>query len=71
MELWVANDAPERDPASYEVWGTNSAISGTGPFSISDFTEIGSGDLALPDDRDTVNDDSGFSQTVAIGDGNA
>ncbi|MGC6564529.1 MAG: hypothetical protein ACON38_02840 [Akkermansiaceae bacterium] len=30
MELWVANDAAERDPASYELWGTNTDISGGG-----------------------------------------
>ncbi|MGI9241886.1 MAG: PEP-CTERM sorting domain-containing protein [Verrucomicrobiales bacterium] len=71
MELWVANDAVERDPASFEILGTNSVISGDGPFAIGDFTLISSGDLALPDTRDTVSDMSGFSQTVAIGDGNA
>ena len=71
MELWVANDAEPRDPASYEIYGTNTAIAGGGPFAVSDFTLISSGGLALPSDRDSTPDDMGFSQVVAIGDGNA
>jgi len=67
IELWVANDAPERDPASFEIWGTNNTIVGGGPFDIAaDFTQIASGALALPDDRDLTEDTSGFSQSVGF-----
>jgi len=66
MTLWVANDAPERDPASYELYGTNAAVSGAGPFPLSGFSLISSGPLALPDSRDTTVDTTGFDQTVAI-----
>lgn len=71
MELWVANDAPERDPASFEVWGTNADVSGGGVITISSFTLISSGSLDLPLGRDTVPDATGLSEVVAIGDGNA
>ena len=66
MTLWVANDAPERDPASFELYGTNAAVSGGGPFPLSGFSLISSGPLALPDDRDITTDTTGFSQEVAI-----
>ena len=66
MELWVANDAPERDPASYELLGTNTAIGGGGPFAIADFTLISSGALALPDTRDGTADAFGFSEVVSF-----
>lgn len=51
MTLWAANDAVERDPASYEVYGTNAVIGGTGPFAMSTFSLISSGELALPASR--------------------
>ena len=71
MELWVANDALERDPASFEVWGTNSTFIGGTTDIAANFTAITVGALALPDDRDVNQDTSGFSQVVTIGDGNA
>ncbi len=67
MTLWTANDAPERDPADYQLFGTNSPISGAGPFAFSLFTLINEDSLALPPDRDLVADATGFSQTVTIG----
>lgn len=51
MTLWAANDAVERDPASYEVYGTNAVIGGTGPFAMASFSLISSGALALPASR--------------------
>lgn len=51
MTLWTANDAIPRDPASYELYGTTSDVSGAGPFDLDQFTLISSGDLALPDSR--------------------
>ena len=63
MELWVANDAPERDPASYEIWGANGFAGGGGPFDIAaTFTQIASGGLSLPETRDGTADAFGFSQ---------
>ena len=51
ITLWTANGPQERDPASYELWGSNAAI-GSGPsFSLSDFTLISSGLLSLPSTR--------------------
>ncbi len=75
MTLWVANDAVDRDPTSFELYGTNLPVVPGGPGStylLSDFTLVDSGDLLLPDPR---NDPSvavtgppfmGFHQTVAI-----
>jgi hypothetical protein len=48
MQLWIANDAEVRDPASYQLYGTNQAITGGGPFALSSFNLISSGALALP-----------------------
>jgi len=66
MELWVANDAPERDPASYEIWGANGFAGGAGPFDIGTiFAPIASGALALPEARDgNPTDMTGNSQVV-------
>jgi len=51
IRVWTANDRVERDPASYELWGSNAAI-GTGPsFSLTDFNLISSGALSLPSAR--------------------
>ena len=52
LKLWTANDAEERDPASYEIYGTN-IDAGNGPLPVADFTLIASGDLALPPSRST------------------
>ncbi len=71
MTLYVANDAPERDPTSFLLYGTNVPISGPGPFPISDFTLIAGDGLGLPATRDTVTDTTGFSETVFIGSPNA
>jgi hypothetical protein len=51
MKLWTANDAESRDPASYQLYGTNTPVSGAGPFPLSNFTLISSGALALPSTR--------------------
>ena len=44
LRLYSANDAVERDPASYELSGSNAGLDGP-------WTVISSGDLALPADR--------------------
>ena len=52
LKLWTANDEAPRDPASYELYGTNTPL-GAGPFRVDTFTLIASGDLALPTSRNT------------------
>ena len=58
ITLWTANDAVPRDPASYQLFGSNSADlldpldylqQDSIPFDL--FTEISFGDLDLPDSR--------------------
>jgi len=56
LTVWTANDAEPRDPSSYEIWGTNDAITGDGPFSLSAFTLISAGDIALPSSRNVGGD---------------
>lgn len=54
MTLWAANDAEERDPATYEVWGTNATPTSTNPgdsLPIAAFTPISTGALTLPASR--------------------
>lgn len=51
ITFWTANDAPGRDPSTYSLFGTDAAISGSGPFALSDFTLISSGGLSLPATR--------------------
>jgi len=67
LQLTTGNDVPGRDPASYELYGTNSAIS-----SIEDsagnsepWTLISSGNLALPDLRNTEGGIVGFGNETA------
>lgn len=47
MQLWTANDAVERDPATYQIYGTNVAINPLGQ-PVSNFTLIASGSINLP-----------------------
>ncbi|MCA9188672.1 MAG: PEP-CTERM sorting domain-containing protein [Pirellulaceae bacterium] len=51
IKFWAANDAIERDPSGFELYGTNGDVSGAGPFAISDFTLVASGAISLPDSR--------------------
>ncbi len=52
LKFWAANDAIPRDPASYEIWGTNGAIDASEGFlDVADFTAISVGDINLPDSR--------------------
>ncbi len=54
MQLTTANDAPGRDPARYEIWGTNSPITSTnnsqGMGAGENWTLISSGTISLPGD---------------------
>lgn len=53
MRLTTANDAPERDPASYEIYGTNGPITSTDNSTglAENWTLISAGTLSLPATR--------------------
>ena len=55
ISLGTANDAAERDPASFILYGTNEAIaSADNSMGLDEeWTEIASGDISLPDERNT------------------
>jgi len=53
IQVWTANDSPERDPASYQIWGSNdpsvhASVAG-GSIPLSSFTLVNKGPLNLPD----------------------
>ncbi len=58
FRLATANDAQERDPASYVLFGTTSAITSTNNSNglNENWTLIGNGTLSLPTDRETYGD---------------
>ena len=61
LTLWSANDAIERDPAFYEVWGSNEpAPAGFGApntlLPITAFTAISTGEVVLPETRNAGGD---------------
>gem|GEM_PF-2324394 len=79
ITFWAANDAVQRDPAAYELWGTNDfptlerfdlEVTGVDPgaeFSLDSFTKIAEGPLALPDSRNgggAAELDDANSQTI-------
>ena len=52
-EFTTANDAPERDPLTFTLYGSNSEIAGNTPgltFSLTDFTLIATGSTGLATD---------------------
>ena len=67
MVITTANDAEERDPASYEIYGTNAAIASTdnSTGTAESWTLIASGTLALPTDRLTVGPAVSFANTTS------
>ena len=75
LKFWAANDAVPRDPASYEIWGTNDSIDTSAGFlEIADFTAISVGDIHLPDSRNGGGDnalDDANSFTVGFDNGDA
>lgn len=56
FQITTANDSAERDPASWELYGTNDAIisADNSAGDMENWVLIDSGSLALPDDRDTL-----------------
>ena len=65
--MTTANDAADRDPTSWELYGTNDAItSGDNSQGLNEnWTLIDSGSLALPGDRQVVADPVAVSNSVA------
>ncbi len=51
LALTTANDAIERDPASYRIYGSATALPASGSFSVGGLTLIQEGTLALHTDR--------------------
>ncbi len=53
MKFWTANDAEDRDPKSWELYGTNEEIKSTDKSdgTAEEWTLIASGDVALPATR--------------------
>ena len=66
FRIYTANDTPDRDPASYALYGTNATISGNGPFDATQFTLIASNALSLPSGRNTSILDDANSQLVSF-----
>lgn len=52
ITFWTANDAIERDPSGYQLWGSNEMLpDGATSVSLDVFSPISVGDLMLPDSR--------------------
>lgn len=69
INFTTANDAVERDPASYVLYGSNSLNASATPgatFDVSGgFTQIANGSLSLTDNRLTAGGNVTFSNTTA------
>ena len=71
-QFWTANDFAERDPGSYEIWGSNAASFGSTPgtgIAMSGFSLVSSGLLSLPGTRNGSGStalDAAASQTVTF-----
>ena len=74
ITLWAANDAIERDPASFQVWGTNEPVPadlGPGaPLPFAAFEFVGGGAVNLPLSRNAggdapLDDANAFSATFS------
>ncbi|SFG92040.1 PEP-CTERM sorting domain-containing protein [Neptunomonas qingdaonensis] len=72
IQFWVANDAVERDPASFELYGINLLIDSASPdetFDLSLFDIISAGALSLPSSRNAGGSSAlvdGNSQTISF-----
>jgi hypothetical protein len=67
LQITTANDAPERDPTSYEIYGTNATItSGENSQGTSEaWTLIASGNLTLPAERMTAGEVVSFANATS------
>ena len=68
MRLVTANDAPGRDPARYEIYGTNNAITSTNNSQglAENWTLISSGVVTLPGDPAINNDARGVPGELVV-----
>lgn len=66
ITVWAANDAEERDPASFALYGTNHPAMGDPGDLIGDLVFLAGGDLLLPVDRTLGGDEplGDFSSTM-------
>lgn len=67
FRITTANDAPERDPLTWQLFGTNDAIT-SAPFSdgnAENWTSIGSGSTNLPTDRLTNGPTTAFANSTS------
>jgi len=54
LTLWTANDSPERDPATYQVYGFPTRITQTsGTLAVGNGTLLANGTVTLPADRNS------------------
>ena len=54
LTLWTANDSPERDPATYQVYGFSTRITQTSsPLAVGNGTLLANGTMTLPADRNS------------------
>ena len=68
INFTTANDAPDRDPASYRLFGSNTATASTTAGTIyddSNFTQISTGALSLPATRLTAGGNVTFASATA------
>ena len=67
MRMTTANDAPARDPGSWELYGTNDTVTSTDNSEGTDenWTLIASGDANLPDDRQVFGPVYDFANATA------
>lgn len=57
LTFWSANDAVERDPASYHIFGINGDLDlSGGSIAISDFVDLATGEIQLPETRNAGGD---------------
>ncbi len=67
LQITTANDFPERDPATYEIYGTNATInSGENSQGTSEaWTLVASGSLTLPEERITAGEVVSFANATS------
>ncbi|MHC4740413.1 MAG: LamG domain-containing protein, partial [Planctomycetota bacterium] len=69
FEIWTANDAEDRDPATWELYGTNDSIASTNHSTGmgESWTLIASGPISLPADRNSSdNGPGGFRASANV-----
>lgn len=69
INFTTANDAAERDPASYILYGSNTAIANAAAGTVytieGNFTQVATGALALPDGRGDTSTSVAFTNPTA------